>query len=91
MSIVEKIELQPNKILIQPTTETSSFSTEVKKYERKAVAKALLVGGDDNTKIATGTEYIIYDDSHSIDFTLDGENLSIVDITDVVAFVRKEK
>ena len=36
--LLSNIELKPEKILIQPTQEaSSSFSTETKKYDRKAV------------------------------------------------------
>jgi co-chaperonin GroES (HSP10) len=88
--LLSKIELKPNKILIQPSTEaTSSFSTEQKKYERKAVA---IVKGVSNyvSQIKEGDK-VIYDDSKSIDFTLDGISLSIISPEDIVAYIKEEK
>lgn len=88
--LLSKIELKPNKILIQPSTEaTSSFSTEQKKYERKAVA---IVKGVSNyiSQIKEGDK-VIYDDSKSIDFTLDGVSLSIISPEDIVAYIKEDK
>lgn len=88
--LLSKIELKPNKILIQPSTEaTSSFSTEQKKYERKAVA---IVKGVSNyvSQIKEGDK-VIYDDSKSIDFTLDGIYLSIISPEDIVAYIKEDK
>jgi co-chaperonin GroES (HSP10) len=88
--LLSKIELKPNKILIQPSTEaTSSFSTEQKKYERKAVA---IVKGVSNyvSQIKEGDK-VIYDDSKSIDFTLDGISLSIISPEDIVAYIKEDK
>lgn len=88
--LLSKIELKPNKILIQPSTEaTSSFSTEQKKYERKAVA---IVKGVSNyvSQIKEGDK-VIYDDSKSIDFTLDGISLSIIGPEDIVAYIKEGK
>ena len=88
--LLSKIELKPNKILIQPSTEaTSSFSTEQKKYERKAVA---IVKGVSNyvSQIKRGDK-VIYDDSKSIDFTLDGISLSIISPEDIVAYIKEDK
>lgn len=88
--LLSKIELKPNKILIQPSTEaTSSFSTEQKKYERKSVA---IVKGVSNyvSQIKEGDK-VIYDDSKSIDFTLDGISLSIISPEDIVAYIKEDK
>jgi co-chaperonin GroES (HSP10) len=88
--LLSKIELKPNKILIQPSTEaTSSFSTEQKKYDRKAVA---IVKGVSNyvSQIKEGDK-VIYDDSKSIDFTLDGISLSIISPEDIVAYIKEDK
>lgn len=88
--LLSNIELKPNKILIQPSTEaTSSFSTESKKYERKAVA---VIKGVSNyvAKLQPGDK-IIYDDSKSIDFTLDGVSLSIISPEDIVAYIKEDK
>lgn len=88
--LITNIELKPGRILIQPTTEaTSSFSTETKKYERKSVAVVKAVSPY-IADIKEGTK-VIYDDSHSIDFTLDGVSLSVVRPEDIVAFIKEDK
>lgn len=88
--LITNIELKPGRILIQPTTEaTSSFSTETKKYERKSVAVVKAVSPY-IADIKEGTR-VIYDDSHSIDFTLDGVSLSVVRPEDIVAFIKEDK
>ena len=87
--LLSNIELKPNRILVQPTAEaTSSFSTEKKKYERSAVA---IVKSVSNyiAKIKPGDK-VIYDDTKSIDFVLDGVALSIITSEDIVAFIREE-
>lgn len=92
--LLEKIELKPEKILIQPTQEaSSSFSTESKKYDRKAIGvvkgiskKGRLSGYDFNIG-----DKVIFDDSDSIDFTIDGVALSIVDEYDIVAVIKGGK
>ena len=88
--LITNIELKPGRILIQPTTEaTSSFSTETKKYERKSVAVVKAVSPY-IADIKEGTK-VIYDDSHSIDFTLDGVSLSVIRPEDIVAFIKEDK
>lgn len=88
--LLENIELKPNKILIQPIQEaSSSFSTEAKKYDRKAVA---VVKGVSNyvSNIKAGQK-VIFDDTHSIDFTLDGVALSIIGPEEIVAYIKEDK
>lgn len=88
--LLSNIKLKPNKILIQPSNESaSSFSMEQRKYDRKAVA---IVKGVSNyiAKIKEGDK-VIYDDSNSIDFTLDGVALSIITPNDIVAFIKEDK
>ena len=88
--LLENIKLKPNRLLIQPTNETSSsFSTEAKKYDRKAVA---VVKGVSHyiAQIKAGDK-VIYDDSNSIDFTLDGVFLSIIRPEDIVATIEEDK
>lgn len=88
--LIQNIELKPNKILIQPSTEaTSSFSMETKKYERKAVAVVKAVSPY-VAELKEGTK-VIYDDSHSIDFSLDGVSLSIIKPEDIVAYIKEDK
>ena len=88
--LISSIELKPNKILIQPSQEaTSSFSTESKKYERKSVAVVKSVSNY-VAQIKAGDK-VIYDDSHSIDFTLDGVSLSIIRPEDIVAYIKEDK
>lgn len=88
--LISNIELKPNRILIQPSTEaTSSFSTEQKKYDRKSVAIVKAVSNY-VAKIKAGDK-VIYDDSHSIDFTIDGVSLSIINPEDIVAFIKEDK
>lgn len=92
--LLSNIQLKPEKVLIQPTTEaTSSFSTEQKKYDRKAVG---IVKGISKKGRLSGYDFgigdkVIYDDSDSIDFTLDGVSLSIIDEYDIVAIIKEEK
>ena len=92
--LLSNIQLKPEKVLIQPTTEaTSSFSTEQKKYDRKAVG---IVKGISKKGRLSGYDFgigdkVIYDDSDSIDFTLDGVSLSIIDEYDIVAMIKEEK
>lgn len=90
--LLEKIELKPNKILVQPTQEaSSSFSTESKKYDRKAIG---VIKGLSKEDRFLGHDYIIgdtviFNDEDSIDFTIDGVALSIIDEYDVVAKIKK--
>lgn len=92
--LLSNIQLKPEKVLIQPTTEaTSSFSTEQKKYDRKAVG--VIKGVSQEGRISAHDykigDRVIYDDSDSIDFTLDGLGLSIIDEYDIVATIKEEK
>lgn len=87
--LLEKIELKPEKILIQPTQEaSSSFSTESKKYDRKAIG--VVKNTNRNSSYEVG-EKVIFDDSDSIDFSIDGVGLSIVDEYDIVAVIKEDK
>lgn len=90
--LIQNIELKPNKILVQPSTvATSSFSVETKKYDRKSVGVIKGVGlgvTPSETKIG---DKIIYDDSHSIDFNLEGEGYSIIGPEDIVAYIKEDK
>ena len=99
--LLENIKLLQGAILIQPTQDTaSSFSTESKKYDRKAVG---IIKGIDDTPLppVNGAEHIgsffhkgdrvIYNDSHSIDFSIDGVALSIIFPTDIVAIIKEDK
>ena len=92
--LLSNIKLTPSKILIQPTQEaSSSFSTETKKYDRKAIA--VIKGISEHPSIYVEklrvNDKIIYDDSHSIDFTLDGVSLSIISPEDIVAIIEEDK
>jgi co-chaperonin GroES (HSP10) len=88
--LLSNIELKPNRILIQPSTEaTSSFSTEQRKYDRKSVAIVKAVSNY-VAKIKAGDK-VIYDDSRSIDFSIDGVSLSIINPEDIVAFIKEDK
>lgn len=88
--LLENIELKPNKILIQPIQEaSSSFSTETKKYDRKAVA--VVKGVSNYTANLKVGQKVIFDDSHSIDFTLDGVALSIIGPEEIVAYIKEDK
>lgn len=92
--LLENIELKPNKILVQPTQEaSSSFSTETKKYDRKALAIVKGIGEGlkiELCEVEVGDK-VIYDDSHSIDFTIEGIFLSIIKPEDIVATIRGDK
>lgn len=89
--LLENIELKPEKILIQPTKEaSSSFSTESKKYDRKAIG---VVKGISKQGRLSGYDFnvgdkVIFNDEDSIDFTIDGVALSIIDAYDIVAKIR---
>ncbi len=84
------IELKPNKILIQPTQEaTSSFSTEQRKYDRKAIAVVKQVSNY-VAGIKEGDK-VIYDDSNSIDFRLEGVEYSIITQDEIVAYIKEDK
>lgn len=88
--LLENIELKPNRILIQPVQNgSSSFSTESRKYDRKSVA---VVKGVSKyiAQLPIG-EKIIYDDSNSIDFTIDGVSLSIIQPENIVAYIKEDK
>lgn len=88
--LLDNIKLKPNRILIQPSTEaTSSFSTEQKKYDRKSVA--VIKGVSHYNRGINVGQKIIYNDSNSIDFTLDGVSLSIIQPEDIVAFIEEDK
>lgn len=85
---ITNIILKPNRVLIKPTDDGSSFSLERKKYERRSIAEVMLVS-DYVANIKPG-DRIIYDDSKSIDFTLDGVQLSIIHPEEIVAFIKEE-
>lgn len=94
--LLSNIELKSDKILVQPTQEaSSSFSTENKKYDRKAIG--VIKGIPKNGRLSrypldyTVGDKIIFDDSDSIDFTIDGVALSIVDEYDIVAKIKGDK
>lgn len=92
--LLSNIELKPEKILVQPTQEaSSSFSTETKKYDRKAVG--VIKGIPKNGRVSAYDykigDKIIFDDKDSIDFTIDGVALSIVDEYDIVAKIKGDK
>lgn len=87
--LLSNIELKPEKILVQPTQEaSSSFSTESKKYDRKSIGVVKNISRNSSYEIG---EKVIYDDSDSIDFTIDGVALSIVDEYDIVATIKGDK
>ena len=87
--LLEKIELKPEKILIQPTQEaSSSFSTETKKYDRKTIGVVKNTSKHSSYEIG---DKVIFNDSDSIDFTIDGIALSIVDEYDIVAVIKGGK
>lgn len=89
--LLNAIKLKPNKILVQPeASQSSSFSTESRKYERKSIAYIRGIGDSIKPGVIKEGDKIIYDDSHSIDFTIDGVSLSIVNPDDIVAIIEKE-
>lgn len=97
--LLENIELKPNKILVQPTQEaSSSFSTESKKYDRKAIGVVKGIPEQDSLSaydLVQGKynigDTVIFNDEDSIDFTIDGVALSIIDEYDVVAKIKGGK
>lgn len=84
---MSNIKLEPNKVLLEPETATSAFNSEHRKYERKSVA---IVRGErlNYGNVKTGDK-VIYDDSNSIDFRLDGTDYSIVRPGDIVAVIEE--
>lgn len=92
--ILDNIKLKPNRLLIQPTNEaSSSFSTESKKYDRKALAIVKGIGEGLKTELCEVEvgDKVIYDDSNSIDFSIDGVSLSIIKPEDIVATIEEDK
>lgn len=100
--LLENIKLLQGAILVQPTQEaTSSFSTESKKYDRKAIG--IIKGVSDEpifpSLVPDSTipssfhkgDKVIFDDSKSIDFTIDGIALSIIYPTAIVAIIKEGK
>lgn len=84
-----KIKLRQDKILVQPTQDTAStFSMETKKYDRKAIGIIKAVPEDSEETIGSK---VIYDDSHSIDFTIEGISYTIVSREDIVAIIEEDK
>lgn len=87
---MKEIKLRTNKILVQPIQGTSSsFSTETRKYERKSVGVVKGVGQDIQGEKVGDT--VIFDDSHSIDFTVDGISYSIINPEDIAAKIMEEE
>ena len=87
--LLQNIELKPEKILVQPTQEaSSSFSPESKKYDRKAIG---LIKNTNKLSSYRIGDRVIYDDKDSIDFTIDGVSLSIIDEYDIVATIKGGK
>ena len=84
-----KIILKNDKVLIQPTQEaSSSFSIEQRKYDRRSIGIIKLTS---KTSSYEEGDTIIYDDKDSIDFTLEGSPLSIIDEYDIVAVIKGGK
>lgn len=84
MSTLE-LSLKPNKICIQPVVDNGSFTSEHKKYDRKSIAVVKQVS-DYITGLNVGDK-VVYDDSHSIDFSLGGVDLSIITPDEIVATI----
>lgn len=81
------LELKPNKICVQPVTDNGSFTSEHKKYDRRSIAIIRDIS-DYLTGIEVGDK-VIYDDSHSIDFNINGTELSIIGPDDIVATIKE--
>lgn len=78
-----------SKLLVSPLKEaSSSFSMETKKYDRICIG-AIKASGPD----VSGYEGItvVFDDSHSVDFSINGEQFSIIDYNDIVATIGEEE
>lgn len=84
--ILSQIKLRPKEVLLQPVREASSFNSDRKKYERNAVAVVKGISRHVDEDVQIGTK-VIYDDSHSIDFSIDGVALSIIGCDDIVAII----
>lgn len=92
--LIQNIKLMPGKILVQPTADNSSFSVETKKYDRKTVGMIKGVSRETGFYLGLSTpeligNKIVYDDSHSIDFSIDGVSLSIIELKDIVAVIKE--
>lgn len=83
-----EIKLVTNKILVQPDSSGSSFSLETKKYDRKSIGVVKAVG--DNAKGVSEGDRVIYNDSNSIDFTLEGTSYSIIEPDAIAATIIEE-
>lgn len=85
------LNLKLGYAVIQPTQQpTSSFSTETRRYDRKAIGKIIKIEDEGDSYKAEG-DIVIYDDKNSIDFTIDGASYSIIPISDIVATFKEDK
>ena len=99
--LIQNIKLMPGKVLVQPTADNSSFSVETNKYDRKNIGIIKGVSkesGEDDELLDFYLEIktpeligrkVVYDDSHSIDFSIDGVSLSIIGLKDIVAVIKE--
>lgn len=84
---MQNIELEKDYVLLEPVAGTSSFSTETRKYDRKAIA--IVRGISQGEEELKPGDKIIFDDKDSIDFELEGQKLCIVSVFDIVARIKE--
>ena len=84
-----KFRLGYNMVLIQPDNSTSSFSSEIKKYDRRAIA--VVKDADKNVVNADIGDKIVYNDSEAVSFTYKGSEMAIIDDDAIVAVIEEEK
>jgi co-chaperonin GroES (HSP10) len=83
---------EPNRVLIKPVSSNSSFSTETKRYDRKAIGSVEAVGSVAellSNRLRPG-KTVIYDDGKSVDFEIDGTSYSIIHADDIVGYIQEE-
>lgn len=87
----EDIKLKRGCYLIQPISGYKpAFTTEQRKYDRKTLAQLVSANPEEEEPLEVG-DTLIYDDSHSIDFNLEGIDYSIIKSKDIVGVFKEAK
>lgn len=90
--MTKHIKPEINKVLVKPVSSQSSFSTETKRYDRKAIGTVEEIGTlvEPYPNLGVGST-VIYDDSKSVDFEIEGVSYSMIDCTNIVGYIQEEK
>lgn len=87
--------IKPGYALVKPVLDdTTGFSSEHKKYDRKSigVVEGVLLDaktGFSDTIAGCGAK-VVFDDSHSVDFRLDGTDYAVVSVDDILGVITEE-